>query len=45
MKLAGWMLPGRLVGEFTFSGIYPKFREKARHYGLEADLLEIIDGV
>lgn len=44
-EVSGVDASGRLVGEFTFSGIYPKFREKARHYGLEADLLEIIDGV
>ncbi len=33
---------GRLLGDFRFSHIIPKFCEKARHYNLEKDLLEIL---
>lgn len=33
---------GRLVGEFRFLHSLPRFREKARHYNLEKDLLEIM---
>jgi pilus assembly protein CpaF len=34
---------GRLLGEFRFSHILPHFCEKARHYNLETDLIEIIN--
>ncbi|MCE9507850.1 MAG: CpaF family protein [Alphaproteobacteria bacterium] len=33
---------GRISGEFRFSHLMPRFREKARHYNLEEDLMEII---
>lgn len=36
---------GRLLGRFNFSHIYPRFREKAKHYNLEKDLLEITENV
>lgn len=33
---------GKILGDFKFSRLSPRFREKARHFNLESDLLELI---
>ncbi|TAL29519.1 MAG: CpaF family protein [Alphaproteobacteria bacterium] len=34
---------GRITGEFRYTHLHPRFLEKVRHYGLERDLLKIIN--
>lgn len=40
-EITGEDANGKLQGEFKFTHLFPHFREKARHFNLEKDLLEI----